>query len=546
VTETPSGTQGTTVLPPMATLDEAYCPVCDRSFGVSGDACPHDGARLIRLGRDPMLGREIDGRFVIRERVGTGGMGVVYRAWQESVKRDVAVKVMRARCGIDKVIAKRFLREARLASQLTHPCTVSVIDFGQTDDEVLYLVMELVRGPTLAQLIANERFTATRAARIAYQLADALAAAHGQDIVHRDLKPANVIVLAEPAGRDAIKVLDFGLAKVMHDLEEVTVHTISGNLLGTPTYMAPEMTTGDTVDGRSDLYALGVMLYEMLVGRPPFVSQSVHQLISMHASTPVPALPAEVPPLVAAVVYRLLAKAPADRYQSAAALRDALEPLVPRWSTEIVALDVPASGPSVAIAGSGGVVAAVTPVVASEPVRAERDDAVPVPLPLSPTMPAPLPMTLRRRPTELHEWRPVAAMAVVAALAAIGFGVASLERSDGPWRGAVPAAPVAGSAVEAAGNERARVADPDAPASPPIVPTIGVPVVSTPRGATVEVDGVVTGTTPLTIELVRGATVTLRVSLRGFRTRVKTVRVEDAQPVEIGLVKVPVTPFVKP
>ena len=540
MTETPSGQAGTTVLPPMATLDEAYCPVCDRSYGVSGDACPHDGARLIRLGRDPMLGREIDGRFVIRERIGTGGMGVVYRAWQESVKRDVAVKVMRARCGIDKVIAKRFLREARLASQLTHPCTVGVIDFGQTDDEVLYLVMELVRGPTLAQLIAGDRFTATRAARIAYQLADALASAHGQDIVHRDLKPANVIVLAEPAGRDAIKVLDFGLAKVMHDLEEVTVHTISGNLLGTPTYMAPEMTTGDAVDGRSDLYALGVMLYEMLVGRPPFVSQSVHQLISMHASTPVPALPAEVPPLIAAIVYRLLAKAPGDRFPSAAALRDALEPLVPRWSTEIVALDVPASGPSAAVV-------AVAPIAASEPVRAaapDAADAVPVPLPLSPTMPAPVPMTLRRRPTELHEWRPVAAMAVVAALAAIGFGMASLERTDGPWHGALPAAPVTGSGGE---RERASVAAvPDDPPPPPLVPTIGVAVISTPRGATVEVDGVEKGTTPLTIELERGAIVTLRVSLRGFRTRVRTLRVEDARPVEIGLVKVPVTPFVKP
>jgi hypothetical protein len=156
-------------------------------------------------------------------------------------------------------------------------------------------------------------------------------------------------------------------------------------------------------------------------------------------------------------------------------------------------------------------------------------------------MPAPLPMNLRR--TELHEWRPVAAMAVVAALAALGFGTASLERADGPWAGALPAAPVA----PGVGSERTPVAVvPDDPPPPPIVPTIGVPVISTPRGATVEVDGVVTGTTPLTIVVERGAIVTLRVSLRGFRTRVRTVRIEDARPVEIGLVKVPVTPFVKP
>jgi serine/threonine protein kinase len=516
------------------TLDEAYCPACDRSYGVLGENCPHDGTRLIRLGRDAMLNREIDGRFIVRERIGAGGMGVVYRAWQESVRRDVAVKVMKSRTGIDMVVAKRFLREARLASQLAHPSTVSVIDFGQTDDEVLYLVMELLRGKTLAEeLVAHDRFGVGRACRIAVQLAEALEAAHSHDIVHRDLKPANVMILDEPAGRDQIKVMDFGLAKAMHDGEEVTLHTMSGNLLGTPTYMAPEMASGGIVDARSDLYAVGVILYEMLAGRPPFESTSLHQLIAMHASETPPPIDGELPPELVTVIGQLLAKDPAQRVQTARELREALEPFA---ASEVSGRHSTAPG--------------LTTSGTTRP-GSSSDRPVPLQLPVMPTAEAPRPgppsgarLAALRGYTSLRSARKgravIGSVIAIGALISVAIAVATSQQ-------AAPASlvpPPASDEVPAPVTLRGTAADVPAPAS--VVPTIGLPIVSNPRGATVEIDGVERGVTPLTVDVEKGATVQLRVSMKGYRTRTSRLTVTTGVPIEIKLSRSAVTPFVKP
>ena len=306
-------------------IREWYCPGCDRSYPEAG-VCAVDGTRLIPLaeGRDPMLGRSIDGRFVIRERLGHGGMGVVYRGWQTSVGREVAIKVIRPRPGHDAATAKRFLREAKLASSLSQPSTVSVIDFGQTEDGILYLVMELLRGRTLAEVLrADGRLGVERAARIAVQVCDALEAAHRVGIVHRDLKPANVMILDDPPGRDLVKVLDFGLAKVI-DADESTV-TQSGRMVGTPSHLSPEVALGEAATPRSDLYAVGVLLFEMLDGRLPFVADNVNLMVTLHAYQPAPALGPHVPPPVARVVARALAKRPEQRPRSAGELRNLLE-----------------------------------------------------------------------------------------------------------------------------------------------------------------------------------------------------------------------------
>ena len=304
---------------------EWYCATCDRSFGDGAAVCPTDGTRLVRIADvDPLIGRTIDGRFVVRERLGQGGMGVVYRAWQASIGRDVAVKVIRPRPGHDGASAKRFLREAKLASQLSQPSTVSVFDFGQTDDGTLYLVMELVRGRTLAdELRALGRLPPARAVRIGVQLCDALEAAHRLGIIHRDLKPANVMILDDPPGRDLVKVLDFGLAKAI-DTDESTV-TQSGRLVGTPSHLSPEVALGAGATASSDLYAVGVLLFEMLDGRLPFESDSVNLMVAMHAYQAAPALGPHVPRGLARAVARTLSKEPAARPASASVLRGLIE-----------------------------------------------------------------------------------------------------------------------------------------------------------------------------------------------------------------------------
>jgi serine/threonine-protein kinase len=310
---------------------EAYCPSCDRSYDATVKICPADGTRLVDLSRpaDPMIGRQIDGRFTIKERLGAGGMGVVYRAWQASVGREVAIKVISPRPGDDSSTAKRFLREAKLASQLSQPNIVMVIDFGATEDGTLYLAMELLRGRTLSQVYRKEgAFTPKRVLRVVSQLCDALESAHKAGIVHRDLKPANVMILDEPPGRDFVKVLDFGLAKALeHDGENTTL-TQSDRVVGTPSYMAPEVITGAPAGPRSDLYSVGVMLFEMLTKRLPYAAPNANVMLAKHAYAPIPELGDEVPPQVAYVVRKLLAKSPDQRYASVAEVRDALEAAV--------------------------------------------------------------------------------------------------------------------------------------------------------------------------------------------------------------------------
>ena len=304
---------------------ELYCTACERTFQV-GDRCPDDGTRLLRLKTriDPFLGRDLDGRYTVLEKLGQGGMGAVYRAEQHSVDREVAIKVVNTSLVSDADVIKRFLREAKLASKLAHPNAVGVLDFGQTEDGVFYLVMELVTGrPLDAVLKADGVFKPERVVRIGTQVCDALDGAHALSIVHRDLKPSNVMLLSQ--GRDLVKVLDFGLAKSTATDTSMATMTNAGAVVGTPAFMPPELATGMPVDGRADLYSLGCMLYLLGTGRLPFHSESVHELMSMHASDdPAPPM-SGVPRRLALVVAKLLEKNPANRYQTAAEALHALD-----------------------------------------------------------------------------------------------------------------------------------------------------------------------------------------------------------------------------
>ncbi len=299
---------------------------------------------------DEWTGRVIDGRYEVRDKLGAGGMGTVYRGYQASLKREVAIKVMKPSAG--GVDGERFARETELASQLVHPNIVTVHDTGRTHDGWMYLVMELVSGRTLKQELVHEGpLPRQRIIDIASQLCDALAFAHKRDIVHRDLKPSNIMINDE----GVVKILDFGIAKSLAD--DAPVVTVGNDPLGTPIYMSPEALRGDDVTPSSDLYSLGCTLYETAEGNPPFRAPSIHSLFDLHQSALAPRIRRDDLADLAAIFERLLAKDPASRYPDAAALRLALQTPASRRTWPRLAIAALGLG---AVAAAGWAVYAVT------------------------------------------------------------------------------------------------------------------------------------------------------------------------------------------
>ena len=260
----------------------------------------------------------IAGRFRLEREIGRGGMGTVYRALHLGLERPVAVKILKPEFAADPEVAERFMREARTMARLRHPRAAMIFDAGKLDDGRPFIVMEYVEGRTLAETLAREgRFTPGRAVSVASDMLDVLAEAHRVGIVHRDLKPSNVML-----GAGGVCVLDFGIAKVLADPEAAPTHatTESGLVIGTPRYMSPEQCMGQKVGAASDLYSVGVMVYEMLAGHPPFVDQlSSAVLVKQATQAPPPLLAAraDAPRALALAVHTLLAKAPAQRPRSA-------------------------------------------------------------------------------------------------------------------------------------------------------------------------------------------------------------------------------------
>ena len=269
----------------------------------------------------------IAGRFRIEREIGTGGMVTVYLATHLDLERPVAVKIIRPEFAGDADVSDRFLREARTMAKLRHPNAAMIFDAGNLPDGRHFIVMEFVEGETLSQALAREgRFSFTDAVDIATQICDVLEEAHRLGIVHRDLKPSNILL-----GKRGVCVLDFGVAKVLASSAESTAthaSTGSGQLVGTPRYMSPEQCLGQRVGARSDLYSLGVLLYEMLAGRPPFVDPLQSALLVKQATAPAPPLPRlrqDIPRALALAVHSLLAKRPEDRPRTAAMAKLLLE-----------------------------------------------------------------------------------------------------------------------------------------------------------------------------------------------------------------------------
>ncbi len=263
------------VEPVIDSLDpglKMVCPACNVTFEASVQVCVTCGAGLLEVPDSPLLsGQLLDGRYQIGGVVGSGGMGTVYRAEQVGMERAVAIKVMHAHYAHDPRAVKRFFREAQAASRLIHPNIVTVYDFGRSEDGHLYMVMELLEGWTLGDLIHYRApLEPSLAIAIASQVCDALDEAHKRRIVHRDLKPDNILV-SLVRGSVWAKVLDFGIARAMRDRDAgLMVHQSTVEIAGTPAYMSPEQILGQDLDPRSDLYSLGVILYEMLTRQRPF------------------------------------------------------------------------------------------------------------------------------------------------------------------------------------------------------------------------------------------------------------------------------------
>jgi serine/threonine-protein kinase len=455
-----------------------------------------------------MIGQQF-GNYRVLSLLGEGGMGAVYLAEHPGIGRRVAVKVLHRQFSGDEQLLGRLLNEARAANAIRHPNIIEILDSGMSADGTPYLVMELLEGESLGQRLRRAGALAIgEAVALTLQTASALGAAHKKGIVHRDLKPDNLFVVGAAGGAagERIKVLDFGIAKLQMPQPGDSVKTRTGTLMGTPIYMSPEQCRGTkTVDHRSDVYSLGVIFHEMLVGRPPFVSEGFGELVNMHLNVPPPSARAarpEVTEQVDAIILRMLAKNPEDRYPDMASLSGALRLAAgPPFSAQ---RSSPEHTPSVA-AGVDARAPARDPALGAG-VGEE---------------------TLHMRS---RGWGKIAgALVGVAALGAGAFlmlGGAPPERAPVAAQPAVTAAPAAPT-------------PPPAP-EPAAKATVTVRLASAPAGASVfetEAGSAASllGTTPLSVTRARGAAFKVRLEKEGYASATREVPLDVDQSLEFAL-----------
>lgn len=286
------------------------------------DLCPRDGSSMVTVGDDPLLGMVIEGRYKVESAIGQGSAGTVYKAVQELIGREVAIKVLHDHLVSDEEFIKRFQQEAKASSRLSHPNIITIYDFGVIPKgNRPYIAMDLLKGTPLSDLIAQRNhLPLEEALPIFTQVCSALAEAHRQGVVHRDIKPEN-IVMVERSGQKLFPiVVDFGIARLLQEDASLTRITRSGTVCGSPTYMSPEQCTSSKVDQRSDIYSLGIVIYETLTGEVPFSSDELVKVMAMHLSQPPKPLnqvrfDLRFPDKLEKVVARALSKHPDQRFQ---------------------------------------------------------------------------------------------------------------------------------------------------------------------------------------------------------------------------------------
>jgi serine/threonine-protein kinase len=439
--------------------------------------------------QDPLIGATLGGLYRVERLLGVGGMGRVYQARHELLNKDFAIKVLPEARADKPAATERFLREARAASKVESDHIVKVFNVDRDHEHRLFIVMELLEGENLAERIARGPIALEDAIEIARQTGTALQAAHDAGIVHRDLKPENIF-LVKRNGRDFVKVLDFGISKIKNPEHGDPKLTATDQIVGTPLYISPELARGiETVDHRTDIYALGVILYEMLTGSPPFTGKNHFQLLYQHGNeAPDPPSKrserAQIPAPVEAAILRALEKEPSARFDTMDALVTALsersaKPKRRRWGA-IAGLAAAALGGLLLVLWLGpDAEPAPVPEVVSNGVEEAKGSA-------APTVP-----------------------------------IADAE-AEGPDASAPGMTKPSGVPVE--------TADPGPDAAP-----VTLTLRSSPPGAIVLVDGERRGKTPLRIEVRRGEAAKVRFSLRGYRTARRQVVAERDQTVRVRL-----------
>lgn len=482
---------------------------------------------------DPWLGQTLSERYRLERLVGKGGMGRVYRATQVPLNRPVAIKILNPEFQKkDPQFVRRFYLEAASAARLTHPHTITVFDYGETEDGQLFIVMEYLRGRPLSKALSQDGpFSALRTLHVATQVCRALREAHSKGIIHRDLKPGNILLLTEGDDTDFVKVLDFGLVKLFVPprsadardrrptsdpaslADEEGELTRSGMFLGSPKYMSPEQIQGHPLDPRTDIYSLGVLMFQMLTGRPPFTGASSVEVIYRHVNDPVPSLAAfgiEAPPELEQLVLRCMAKTPDARYPSMADLLLRLKDVRRQLTGGGVVSESGVSYDSLAVSFADRPAAFAPSGPGSE--SGSRLEAVPV-------------VGASGRP-----WLWASALlgtALVAGAAAAVWRATSSEASAPP------------PSAQGGAPESVRTAlEPE-----PAIIRAAVRVESEPAGAKVYVDGEASGTTPLVLHLPVSARLRQFVFRRpGFQEHVEEVLVTEGGAQVSAVLEVDSTP----
>ena len=467
------------------------------------------------------------GNYQALSLLGEGGMGAVYLAEHPGIGRKVAIKVLRSELDHDPQLLTRFLNEARAANAIRHPNIIEVLDSGTTARGASYLVMELLEGEALSARIRRlSRLDERSAIEIAMQTAAGLGAAHAKGIIHRDLKPDNLFVIPEEsdASRERVKILDFGIAK-LHVTAGDSLKTRTGTLMGTPVYMSPEQCLGTKeVDHRSDVYSLGIIIYEMLAGRTPFVSEGFGELLNMHLNEAPPPLRQFAPQISAAVelaVIRMLAKKAEQRYQSMAEVRAALASAAGLPHTVV---------PEHKLGNTDQLGVRAT-------LATHADDGRPSTVPPTTRTPSGLQGAVGRGTTIEVKRKPWLLYGGVAAVVVVAAGATVfLRKSPPPTQAVVP--------------PTATFVAPPPPPPPPKVPTsVRLRLDSTPRGARIVrvTDGVILGTTPETIELAAApGSLPLRFEKEGYMPALREATVDADSNLSVMLEAQPERPSATP